>query len=755
MSKIKALLTIIFCSLPNFALGQVSPETAIFSSTVSRTEDGILVVNDGIQAGGNLFHGFQSFSTRPGEVVFFQTSSDISSIFASVLAPTGANINGEIRTSGNADFFLLSPGGIIFGPGSKFNVGGSFIASTASTLSFSDEKSFSIYSDVPNSLSSAVLTSLSDFTDGSAITVNGSGQELKLFDNGLRVAARRGEPLASSDLRLEQAQTFALLSEIIKVSEGVVTVPGGHIELIATSEEVKLFKSTNLDENLVELKPKWFSSFSESDLTGKIELVGSSLIDVSDFSAGSITLAGKDIEILDRSKLVAQSQRGLANGDIKVITSDKLKLAVASARPVSIEVFNTPLILSESLSSGRAGNIHIAATDAVLLDGAAIVSSALSTGESGNILIDVNNSIKVSGGLNPLSPSIVTNQTFADSDSGSISIRTKILDVLDGGRITSTSFGSGNAGLVGIYASEKIDVIGTVPNFPVFQSGLSSDAFRDGNSGKLKINTGRLRLIDGGDAVASTFASGDAGDVEIQASVSIEISGFKAVSIPEFPKQNVSSISSSARIQPQPFIRDFGLPPMPSGGSGNVTINSPELIVSNSAEIAVANDGLQDAGALSISADKIILKDGGQITGSTANGTGGDIYINSLALGLTGNSSITTNAGNQGDGGNITINSDFIAAPLFQDNDISANADKGNGGNVAINTLGLLGLAAAEEDSPTRNDITATSETGLSGTVAIQNFDIDSLPAPRRSPHPPHPQQPPCPKLPRRHPSSR
>ena len=141
--------------------------------------------------------------------------------------------------------------------------------------------------------------------------------------------------------------------------------------------------------------------------------------------------------------------------------------------------------------------------------------------------------------------------------------------------------------------------------------------------------------------------------------------------------------------------------------------------------MTVANDGLQDAGTLNIQADKIIIENGGQITAATANGAGGNIVLTSKVLGLTGNSNITTNARGPGDGGRITLNSDFIAAPLFQDNNISANAADGDGGRIDITTLGLLGIAAADEDLPTRNDITATSETGLSGTVAIQNFDID------------------------------
>ncbi|WP_442946492.1 hypothetical protein [Nostoc sp. 'Peltigera malacea cyanobiont' DB3992] len=53
-------------------------------------------------------------------------------------------------------------------------------------------------------------------------------------------------------------------------------------------------------------------------------------------------------------------------------------------------------------------------------------------------------------------------------------------------------------------------------------------------------------------------------------------------------------------------------------------------------------------------------------------------------------SSIVTNAGGIGNGGNITINSPIIVG--LENRDIVANAVQGNGGNIQITTQGIFGL---------------------------------------------------------------
>lgn len=66
----------------------------------------------------------------------------------------------------------------------------------------------------------------------------------------------------------------------------------------------------------------------------------------------------------------------------------------------------------------------------------------------------------------------------------------------------------------------------------------------------------------------------------------------------------------------------FALPPAPSGASGNVTVNTDRLSITNGAVVEVSNAGVGNAGTLRINANSIFLDTGGSITAATASGKG-------------------------------------------------------------------------------------------------------------------------------------
>ena len=82
---------------------------------------------------------------------------------------------------------------------------------------------------------------------------------------------------------------------------------------------------------------------------------------------------------------------------------------------------------------------------------------------------------------------------------------------------------------------------------------------------------------------------------------------------------------------------------------------------------------------------------------------------------LRGNSEISTNAQGAGNGGNITINTDLLAAT--ENSNITANAVEGRGGKIRIAIQGLF----LSPDSK----ITASSDRGINGIVEINRPDID------------------------------
>lgn len=170
------------------------------------------------------------------------------------------------------------------------------------------------------------------------------------------------------------------------------------------------------------------------------------------------------------------------------------------------------------------------------------------------------------------------------------------------------------------------------------------------------------------------------------------------------------------------FQQLYGLPPVPSGASGNITINTPQLNITDSGVVSVRNDGTGNAGNLLVNANTIQLDRQGRITAATQAGEGGNIYLQANSLILRHNSSITATASGNGNGGNVTINTPVIVG--FENSDIIANAITGRGGNIEITTQGIFGLEYSDRLTP-KNDITASSEFGVKGTVDINNFGVD------------------------------
>ncbi len=95
--------------------------------------------SDGERAGNNLFHSFSQFNIRPGEQAVFTTFSVIDNIIARITGGTPSTIDGAVRVeAASANLFLVTPSGLVFGPGASIDVPGAFYASTAQTMRFAD-----------------------------------------------------------------------------------------------------------------------------------------------------------------------------------------------------------------------------------------------------------------------------------------------------------------------------------------------------------------------------------------------------------------------------------------------------------------------------------------------------------------------------------------------------------------------------------------------------------------------------------------
>jgi filamentous hemagglutinin family protein len=681
------------------AIAQVIPDGTL-STTVTQSGNNFTITN-GNQVGSNLFHSFSQFSVPTGSSAYFNNALDVQTIFARVTGGSASNIDGLIRANGSANLFLLNPAGILFGPNARLNLGGSFVASTANSITFADGIEFSA-TNPPTFplLTMSVPIGLQMGQTSSTIQVQGQSHNLLHPATFLNPVIR--DPLLSG-LQVQPGKTLALLGNGIQLDGGVVIAESGRIELGSVSAGTVHLNTT---------MPTWNLSYNSVPTLSDITLTRAALLDASGNPGGSIQVQGKDVWLQDSSIIFVQHQGNQAAGRIQV-NADRLEMSGALPNK------DQSLILSENIGSGHGADIAISARQIVARDGGEIFSATYQNGGTGgNISVNATESIQLFGA----SPFDATRFSGIGAPSyigggvgGSISVTTQDFIARNGAGIISRVLGGAGSGNIHINAN-LISLIGENPPISGNTSIISSTFF-GGDAGSIFINTGRLVLGASGAVSAGTSGSGNAGNLTIHARESIEIDGSGQIfALP-------SRIAASGQLLPLRFRQIFGLPASPTGNGGNLTITAPVIRVKNQGFIAAENVGRGNAGRLQIQADSILLDNQGQIRTSANIGNAGnlELTVRDLVL-LRRNSLISARAGELGNGGNITINAPIILG--LENSDIIANAVRGRGGNIEIMTQGIFGLKFRPQLTP-ENDITASSQFGLSGTVQVNTIGID------------------------------
>ncbi|MBO9997700.1 MAG: S-layer family protein [Cyanobacteria bacterium SID2] len=683
----------------NPAFSQIVPDNSLpISSQVTRDEN-LHTIEGGTTAGGNLFHSFQDFSVPTGAEAFFNNATTVENILTRVTGGNISNIDGLIRANGTANLFLLNPNGLIFGPNARLDIGGSFFGSTANSIMFENGLEFSATTPEAQPLLSVnVPLGLQFNQNPEAIRVEGPGHGFTSVDALFTPVDRRA---ANTGLQVKADRTLALIGGHIDLEGGIVTAEGGRVELGAVAE------------GSVSLSPFEAGGFaldySSVQTFRDINLSQQATADTSGVGSGSIQIAGRQVTLTDGSIALIQSQGRDAGGEISVTASTLL--AVNGTNP---DGSIPSRFESNTVATAQGGDITVSTRQLVFRDGGQILSRTFSTGDAGKITVHASDFLELSGEapLNPLVTSSIVGLALSEGNAGDLEVSTRHLRLLNGGLIGSpTFFGSGNSGNITVNVADLIEIRGAAL-IGLTSSSINSASASSGNAGNITVNTARLVVADGAFISSSTLASGNAGSTTIDASESVEVTGVNVVD-----GVRLSQIAAAGAIVPEASRQLLGLPPFPSGDSGNVTINTPRLTVSDRARVGVSNEGTGIAGNLQIQANRIELQDRGQLTAATASGEGGNTNLQvEGSLQLRRASQITAEAGGSGNGGNLTVSADTIA--LLEGSTISANAFEGQGGNIEIATRGLF----LSPDS----SITASSKLGIDGIVTVTQPEIDT-----------------------------
>ncbi|MBT9312830.1 beta strand repeat-containing protein [Leptothoe kymatousa] len=326
----------------------------------------------------------------------------------------------------------------------------------------------------------------------------------------------------------------------------------------------------------------------------------------------------------------------------------------------NLSIQNGATVNSSTFGNGKAGQVDIAATGNITVDGsgsgigstvgegavgdsegisiitnnlsvqsgAAIITSTFGNGNAGKVEITATHDTIVDGTDSFIGSEIGSN---AVGDSGGVSITTNNLSVRNSAQVSGNTSGQGNAGQVKITATGNTIVEGT-------NSFIGSEVVRGaiGDSEGISIITNNLSVLDAAILSSSTFGEGNSGQVKIVARGDITVSG-----IGSFID---SQVGGSA-----------------VGNSGGILLVANNLLVENAAVVSASTFSKGNSGQIEILATGNTTVDGinsgitSEVGSLEAVGNSGGVSITTNNLSVQNNAVVTASTGGEGDSGQVKI----------------------------------------------------------------------------------------------------
>ena len=479
-------------------------------------------IEGGASKGTNLFHSFQEFSVNEGLSVDFVNPDGIVNIFTRVTGSNVSEIFGTLGVDGNANLFLINPNGIVFGENSAIDVGGSFLATTANTIDFSDGSKFSAHEPGNPLLTIEIPVGLGfgskpeSIKNSGIIRVNGTGHNVNALGGN---SATRGE--TNSSLTALPSQTLALVGKEVIVDGGVLLAPSGNIEIASVHQGEVGIANFSEDGEPLSLK------YDDVEVFGDVTFANRSLLDVSStpnspqLSGGNVKVQGSNILSTDGSVILNQNFGENNSGTVSIVASETFQ--VSGTDPVARILGG---IRTETLSKGNGASIKISTPKFSIIEGGSIQALTYSPfveSASGDISVNVSDlQILGSSPRTAFSFSNITTFTFGRSNAGNLSINSDTLVLRDGGVLGSSGI-LGSVGNIKINAAKYIEITGFQPTV-LIPSNIISTNTSSLAPGSINITTPNLYIRDGANISTSTFGGGSAGSIFIDVN-NLEITG--------------------------------------------------------------------------------------------------------------------------------------------------------------------------------------------------------------------------------------
>ena len=345
---------------------------------------------------------------------------------------------------------------------------------------------------------------------------------------------------------------------------------------------------------------------------------------------------------------------------------------------------------------------------------------------------------------------------------GAIQIYGQQLTLTDGSVIIANTQGAGSGSGINV-KTESTLIQGAAGSV---SSGLYSDAepAATGQAGDINLQSQQLSLMGEGKISSVTLGAGNAGDIRVQTG-QLDMDGASFIvssALPFVPGNtgDVTVISDQITLSEgaQIVTSNFG-----TGETGIMDVKSGRIILTGENSDASLRSGFQALGFLSpggqltVDADHIQVLAGAQIAADTFGpGAGGDITLSARQLDINGSSvtdapsrvSTSVLAGATGTGGDITLTVDQLRLTDGGQVGVSTFGD-GDAGTLYLtaDTIELMGLGLGGRSGLFVNAIGGSGDGGSidlsanrvtiqdGATVSASNFQsLDLLPAGQGSP---------------------
>ncbi len=639
----------------------------------------------GVNRGQNTFHSFQDFSVPTNGVATFANPIGNQSIITRVTGNLFSDINGTINTQG-ANFLLINPNGVVFGPGTQLNVGRVFAASTANGVDLVD--------GAGRTLSFGTNTA----GDGALLLID---PKVVFNVSRFNMGGGNGEIKNFGTLQTNNSnQYIGLLGGNVTLDGGRIEAPGGRVELGGLSAVGSVNVGGEGDSPRL--------SFLGDVARSNISLINQSRVNIAGATNSDITINSHDLRISDNSIIRGGIEKnsgevGFGSRDIKIISTGNVFLDSGAS------IFNS---LREK-SSGVSGDISIVA-DSITLNGKSrIGNSNAGNGNSGNLILKANNTVS-------LDNSLITNgiDSSVTGNGGNVSVIANSIYLRNGSVVGTTSLGKGNSGDTIITAKDKISLeegsgIGTT----VGEGGV-------GKSGRIIIEANSVDLSTISVISSSNLGKGDSGDILVTAKDQVFLLGSFITSevlpsgIGKSGDINISggqiSITNSTISSSTVGIGDAGKINLQSSGLIKFDKGSNLKSIAFKGAVGNGND-------ITIKTGSLILQNGSFVsTAIGAKGKAGNLLIiatGGISLSGKGVAIISSAApGAQGESGNINIISNTLSID-DQAGVSSANFGTGKAGSINFEIAGELNIIGNEKTAGISSFGTST---GAGGNIFLK-----------------------------------